>query len=396
MSLPPLRLTILVDHYPALSETFVLAEVSSLAALGHDVTVETAAWAEAAASDQPDVPVHCLDDDSQRRRVLGLIWLTATHPRGCLRDLRDRRRWSREEIVRPLRVIAPEVRRISRRRDEHLHVHFAAGAALDALRIGRLLGLPFSVTAHAYDIFRKPRNLREKLETAAVVTTGCQYNVGYLQSLVSTEHAQRIHEIVMGVDPGVFKRSSTLPGGRRLIGIGRLVEKKGFADLIEAVSRLGSDEMDELVLVGDGPLRGSLAAQVDRLDLRDRVRFTGPVEPAEVRRLLEQSDVLVMPCVIASDEDRDSMPVVVKEAMALELLIVGTDEVGLPEVVHPPWGRLVPPHDPDALAAAIAELLALPADRRAAAGEAARRHVIEHADVNRETARLCELIRSVR
>jgi colanic acid/amylovoran biosynthesis glycosyltransferase len=102
-----------------------------------------------------------------------------------------------------------------------------------------------------------------------------------------------------------------------------------------------------------------------------------------------------MPCVVAPDGDRDSMPVVVKEAMAMELMVVATDEVGLPECVRAPWGRLVPPGDPDALRAALEEVLALPVEERAAAGAAGRAWVLEHADVQRETARLAALIAQV-
>jgi glycosyltransferase involved in cell wall biosynthesis len=122
------------------------------------------------------------------------------------------------------------------------------------------------------------------------------------------------------------------------------------------------------------------------------VRFAGAVEPDAVRDLLEQADVLAMPCVVAADGDRDSMPVVVKEALALELPVVATDEVGLPELVAPPWGRLVPPHDPEALAAALDEMLACSAAERAAAGRAGRAHVIEHCNVDHETARLAALL----
>jgi glycosyltransferase involved in cell wall biosynthesis len=99
-----------------------------------------------------------------------------------------------------------------------------------------------------------------------------------------------------------------------------------------------------------------------------------------------------MPCVVAGDGDRDSMPVVVKEALALELPVVATDEVGLPELIRPAWGRLVPPHDPAALARGLEEVLAWPAAERAAAGQAGRAHVMEHCNVDRETERLAALL----
>jgi colanic acid/amylovoran biosynthesis glycosyltransferase len=99
-----------------------------------------------------------------------------------------------------------------------------------------------------------------------------------------------------------------------------------------------------------------------------------------------------MPCVVASNGDRDSMPVVVKEALAMEVPVVASDEVGLPELVRPQWGRLVPPGDSGALAAAIRELLELPVDQRAAMGRAGREHVLAAANVRIETEKLARLI----
>lgn len=386
----PLRLLVLLDHFPELTETFVGEELRALARAGHRVRVE------------PDVPgkdsdpaasagleVRYRRDDPPRRRWLDVAWLASRHPLRCLADLAARRRWRREEWPRPLRDLAPTVRRAAQAGDTHVHCHFAAGAALDAMRLGRLLGLPLSVTAHAYDIFLVPRNLVEKLRAAAVVSTGCDYNVAYLRSLLPPADASRVHRIVMGVDGGRFRRATPLRGGRTVIAIGRLVEKKGFADLVRAAALMDRDGAQRVVIVGDGPLRPELeqlAADAPGVEL------LGARRPDEIRALLEEADVLAMPCVVAADGDRDSMPVVVKEAMAMELLVVATDEVGLPEVVRPPWGRLVAPHDPGALAQAIDEVLALGLEERAAAGSAGREWVLEHADVDREAAKLAELL----
>ena len=102
-----------------------------------------------------------------------------------------------------------------------------------------------------------------------------------------------------------------------------------------------------------------------------------------------------MPCVVAPDGDRDSMPVVVKEALAMELPVVASDEVGLPELVKPAFGRLVPPSDPAALAGALRELLDLPAAERAAMGRAGREYVTRHCNVRAESRRVSDLIREV-
>src|SRR3954465_140209 len=161
-----MRIAVLVDQYPALSETFVINEIAWLHRLGHDVHVETMSWADPRADEPEPVPAHRGTDVPLARRARGLAWLAARHPHAVAQDLRHRGAWAREERVRPLRVLAPVARRIAGRRTEHLHAHFAAGAALDALRLGRILGLPYSVTAHAYDIYREPRNLALKLREA--------------------------------------------------------------------------------------------------------------------------------------------------------------------------------------------------------------------------------------
>jgi glycosyltransferase involved in cell wall biosynthesis/GT2 family glycosyltransferase len=408
---PPVRnsggdLVVMTDHFPELSETFVAAEAHALKRAGWRVRVESAgrAWRPNRQAGR-GLGARYREDDGIARKAGELAWLAARHPLGCARDLAARRRWRREEAVRPLRSLAPSARRLVRGRERHLHVHFAAGTALDALRLARLLGLTYSVTAHAYDIYRDPANLREKLTRAAFASSGCDYTVRDLRQVAGPAHAERIHRIVMGVDASRFARRAPYPGGRTVIAVGRLIEKKGFADLVRAAAvlersdplqrgdpREPRDPLERLILVGDGPLRGELERLIAELGLGERVVLAGPKDPDEVRDLMEGSDLLAAPSVVARDGDRDSMPVVAKEALAMELPVVATDEVGLPELVRPEWGRLVPPRDPEALAAAIAELLALPPEERVAMGRAGRAFVLERCDVDRETARLGALI----
>jgi glycosyltransferase involved in cell wall biosynthesis len=194
-----------------------------------------------------------------------------------------------------------------------------------------------------------------------------------------------VHLIPHGVDLERVPPSPP-PAGEmlRLLAVGRLVEKKGFADLAAATERL---DHVRVRIVGDGPLREALRGR--------GIELLGAQSPDEVRAVLEGADLLAMPCVVAEDGDRDAMPVVVKEALAMELPVVATDEVGLPELVRPEWGRLVPPGDPDALAAAIDELLALPVEERAAMGRAGRAFVERHCDVATEAVRLSALLREV-
>jgi colanic acid/amylovoran biosynthesis glycosyltransferase len=176
-------------------------------------------------------------------------------------------------------------------------------------------------------------------------------------------------------------------------GVGRLVEKKGFAHLLEATALLRERGMAAHVVIGgDGPLRDQLESRIRELGLDGLVELPGVLEPDAVRSLLERAAVFAMPCVVAGDGDRDAMPVVVKEALSMEAPVVASDEVGLPEVVRPEWGRLVPPGDVEALAAAIDELLSLSPTERARMGSAGRAFVLDRFSLHREATKLTGLL----
>jgi colanic acid/amylovoran biosynthesis glycosyltransferase len=339
------------------------------------------------------LPVHYATDESRRDRVRALAWLAATHPvRGAADAL--------ARLLRPKPDRGPRTRRIALRACRvaamgpvHVHTHFAFGVADDAYRVARLLGVPTSLTAHARDIYIHRAKLQQRLVRSEFVTSGCDYTVAELKRVMGAEHSHKAFRQVMGVDHEAFQRSSPLPGTRHVVAVGRLVEKKGFVYLVRAAAQLPDVSVS---IAGEGPQREMLEAEIARLGVASRVTLLGAADPDRVRGLLETADILCMPCVVAEDGDRDSMPVVVKEAMAMELCVVATAEVGLPEIVRPPFGELVPPRDPDALARAIERTLALDPAARREAGAAARRFVIEHADVTEETRKLSRWIESAR
>lgn len=388
------RIAILADRFPEVSETFIAQEALALERLGWDVRIEATNRAL-----RPNraagrvLRASYIEDEPASARVVALAWLAARHPLALATDLFARARWRRQEPVLPLRAIAPLARRCARDGVVHLHAHFAAEAALTALRLHRVLGVPYSVTAHAYDIYLDVRNLEEKLREAAFATSGCDYTVSDLRDIAPAA-AGRIHKVIMGVDVERMRRRTPYPGERRIVSVGRLVEKKGFADLIAAIGLLHErgSAMDDVALIGDGPLRDQLATQIDAAGLSGVVRLVGARQPEDALAQIEQADVFCLPCVVAQNGDRDSMPVVVKEALALELPVVVTDEVGLPELVGPEWGTLVPPHDPAALADALEQMLRRPPAERAAMGKRGREFVAEHCNVDAETARLSALI----
>jgi glycosyltransferase involved in cell wall biosynthesis len=343
---------VVCDRAGELTETFIATEVAALRSLGRDVRV-----------------VALADLWNARRRFAPALRLAVRHPLGCLRDVLGRHRWRREEEVAPLRVIAPLAQP-----GAHLHAHFATAPALSAMRIARITGAPWSFAAHGYDLYQRPANLAEKARAATFAVATCEYTARHLREL-----GGHVEVIVMGVDLDAFRRRTPRQVGRTVLAVGRLVEKKGFRDLAEAARALPDVR---IVIAGDGPLRDEL----------EGVELLGAVPHGRVRELLEQADLVCMPCVVAADGDRDSQPVVVKEALAMEVAVVATDAVGLPEVVWPEWGTLVAPHDPAALAGAIRAELDRPLGERAARGRAGREFVSRYADAREQAARLAALI----
>jgi colanic acid/amylovoran biosynthesis glycosyltransferase len=379
-----MRLAVFVDVFSELSETFILNEAKALADEGVEVHIEAATRSQRPNPEAADAPPVRFWDESGSRgeNARALAWLWTRHPLRTLRDLTARSRWRREDAIRPLRRLAPIARRVAGEAD-HIHAHFAGAAALDAMRVSLLTGVPYSVTTHGYDIYLHPRNLDEKLERARFHVAVCDYNVAYIKHRVPRAGG-RVHKVVMGVDPERFKRTRPYPGGRTVLAVGRLVEKKGFAYLVEAARALPDVEFR---IVGEGPLQAELEAGAPA-----NVELLGALAPQQVREQLEAADLLALPTVVAADGDRDAMPVVVKEALAMELPVVGSDEVGMPEVVHDGWGRLVPPRDAAALADAIRELLALPAAERAAMGKRGREFVARRFSVRGEALKLLGII----
>jgi glycosyltransferase involved in cell wall biosynthesis len=197
----------------------------------------------------------------------------------------------------------------------------------------------------------------------------------------------------VGIAVERFQRKAPYPRSGTVAAVGRLVEKKGFRDLVEAIGLMrDGGASPQLVICGEGPLRDQLEDRIAALGLRGSVRLVEGWGAGAVSSVLEEAAVLAMPCVVAADGDRDGIPTVVKEALAMEVPVVGSSEVGMPEVVTDGWGRLVPPGDPAALADALEEVLSLPYEERLRMGRRGREFVVEHCDVGRVTEELSSLL----
>ncbi len=274
-----------------------------------------------------------------------------------------------------------------------IHAHFASSATRVANLVHHLIGLPYSFTAHAKDIFHesvKPESLRAKIRDARFVVTVSRFNQRYLQDLAQGDGEIRC--LYNGIDLARFR-----PGrpeqrrDNRILAVGRLVEKKGFGDLIQACGLLARQGLDfHCQIIGKGPLREELNCQIQELGLADRVKLVGPRPQDGVLKAYRQAALFALPCIVGQDGNRDGLPTVLLEAMATGLPVISTELTGVPEIIDQDRnGLLVPPGDVPALAQALAQLLTNP-ERRRAMGIAARAKVEQEFDVRRNVAQLRE------
>ncbi|NEQ46707.1 MAG: glycosyltransferase family 4 protein [Leptolyngbya sp. SIOISBB] len=244
----------------------------------------------------------------------------------------------------------------------HLHVHFANIPAATAEIVKQMSGIPFSMTAHAKDIYlTEVSALNRRLQTAEFTLTCTDYNRQYLTQIAGAECP--IHLAYHGIDlarftPPTKELSPAAPGPLQMLSVGRFCEKKGFPYLLMACHQLQEQGIDfRCRIVGYGPLQAALENQIEELGLGDRVTLVGKLTQTEVIAEYRRADVFVLPCQVTEDGDRDGIPNVLLEAMAMGLPVVSTAISGITELVE--WGKnglLVAEKDPPTLAAALAQL----------------------------------------
>ena len=243
----------------------------------------------------------------------------------------------------------------------HVHAHFMGMAARTAFWIHKFFPLTFSFTAHANDIFA-PRNfevgLDKLVDTARVIVTVSDYAKKFLQERFP-ERAARIRRIYNGLNLAEFGRAVFSSAPPLILAVGRLIAKKGFADLIGACGLIVErGKSFQCEIIGEGPLENELRGQIERLNLQNRVVLPGAKPQREVRQRLAAANVFVLPSVIDPEGGMDNLPTVIMEAMATGLPVVSTKIGGIPEmVVENETGFLLRPGDAVALADAIEKVI---------------------------------------
>jgi glycosyltransferase involved in cell wall biosynthesis len=373
---PTPHLLYLGARLPVRSETFVYREVLALRERGYDVRIASvraperglgSSTLEALADEALPVygagPWRLLRDaigcwvrqPGRASRVLAMALRDALVGRDVPLDKRPKL------LVQCLAALALD-QRLGTGPLDHVHAHMAHVPASIAMYLAVLRQVPFSFTGHAADLFRDGALLPDKLRRAAFVACISDWHRDFYRRQVPELTEGKLPIVRCGVAPvpaadrGV---AAAPPSPWRLLAVGRLVEKKGFDDLIAALAAVRDRGAEfHCRIVGDGPQRASLEQQIRAAGLESRVRLEGAQSNDQVQRWLLEADLVVLPCRPTDSGDRDGIPVVLMEAMAAGVAVISGDLPTIRELVrHQQTGCLVPPGAVEPLGQAILQLM---------------------------------------
>jgi glycosyltransferase involved in cell wall biosynthesis len=368
-----LKLAYLAPEIPALSATFVYNEILALTELGHEIIPFSV--------HKPIMPAIHQHLDELRSKVIYLyampkktvffshLKLLTKKPihyikalSECMKDMFQVNILSRDArgLFYRFFYAAKLAQDLVDNDIQHLHVHFAHVPTDIAMYASMLSGIPFSVTAHANDIFERGLLLDKKVERSGFFATISDFNRHYIQQTYQVDPG-KLEIIRCGVDSRVFTRKSSiaLSGPVRIGVVGRLVEKKGIDTLISALAILHTQFSDfKVEIAGSGPLEEELKQQVTQLALTDKVVFLGPLPHDQVVKFVTGLDLFVLPCKKDKQGDMDGIPVVLMEAMMVGTAVISSKISGIPElVINGQTGMLIEPDNSEQLAAAMLELI---------------------------------------
>lgn len=280
----------------------------------------------------------------------------------------------------------------------HLHAHFAHSPTSVAMFAAEICGVPFSFTGHAKDIYTSDATqLAEKIDKARFVVTCTKYNKAFLEDLV--QGRKEVHCVYHGIDLELFfahAAEHTPQPPYTFMTIARIVEKKGIPDILEALAVLAREKFPfRYVLIGSGDDKDAVKARVRELGLEGHVEMPGTMAHEQVLERFRSADCFVLGCRIARSGDRDGIPNVLAESMAMGVPVIGTRVSGIPELVeHEGTGLLVDATRPEELAASLKRIVTDQALRRRVI-PAARQRVTEVFDNKKLILELVALYRNL-
>ena len=365
------KIAYVLASYPVLSETFVGTEMRNMQLCGHDIQPIAFHRHEGQYQEQDQAlkdNTLFLSEHSKLCAFKGLAYINI----GVLKALKFS--WQQQGIpFKSLIANALKLLYLAKKNNcNHFHAHFAQGAAATAIVAARLCGATVSFVGHGYDIYATPQDLKLKLNAVDFAIAVCQDMVNDFKELAPNVAVSLVY---CGVELDRFSNKySTMTEQNaittesirnvqckknKLLFIGRLCETKGLFTLLHALKLLPKAKRPVIDFVGDGVLKSDLLQFVDANRLTDHVNFLGAKQSTWFISNSHHYDAMIVPFELASNGDRDTGPVVVKEAMALKLPVITTYFMGCKEFITQSTGLHVPPKSPSKLAEAITQFYAM-------------------------------------
>ncbi|MCP5208398.1 MAG: glycosyltransferase [Hahellaceae bacterium] len=360
-----------LSNFPVLSETFVGTEIRAMQTLGHKVI--PIAFNRPTEGYQPDDAalqrVTRYIDSVDKKRAIKHFFKS---PYGWLAALKFSLR-QQGISTQSLLLQGAKVALLAKASGcQHLHAHFALHTAATAIVAAKLLGITVSFVGHGFDVYASPWDLPLKLQYADFAVAVCQQMDADFRALQPRASTLLVH---CGIELEKFPYSPNAMPENRLLFIGRLTEKKGLPLLINALSDIPDAERPILDIIGKGEIQSALQEQVQAMRLGPWINFLGARDSQWIRQHASQYLGLVAPFCAAKNGDKDTGPLVLKEAMALGLPVISTYFMGCPEIVGENAGLLVPTNDIRALSSAIMQLKSLPSEGRVHLASLARQRI---------------------
>ncbi len=397
-----MKIAVLLEAFPRLSERFIARELAALVEMGLDLHIFTfRAGQRDALGEEPFKSLAPRATRLPHYFSLDMLAAKLTHPLLSLRELRIVPDYLASLPADPRRTLGAFyrsewssvlLRAMERAGCDFIWAQWASLPGAIGLGTAIMTGRPFALSCHAWDVFVNRALVRAQLERARLVTACSSAALNHLRELYGplADKVELVHHGLPAPSGPHPPRPQRREGPWRVLGVGRLVAKKGFGHLIAAAA-LGSFEVE---IMGEGPERGRLEGLAAGRGVAERVSFAGFAGAAGLAAAFRRADAIAAPSITAPDGDRDGVPNVLLEASAAGLPVIASDAGGIPDFVEDGrTGLLVPPGEAAAIADAVARL-----ERDAELGprlvRGARELLREKFSLEKNAARLAGLLRA--
>ena len=368
-----MKMLYILNNFPKISETFVINQIAGLIDNGIDIKI-------LARNNPNEITVHNIFYDY---KLEGKVHYLITNESRLGFELND---LNIESLID----------------SDIVHAHFATWAADIAHNISKILNIPYVVTVHARDLYMNTEidKLKRNLNDANKIITISEYNKKYIQRMLGEISEDKISVIRCGIKTNEFKRDINWHKGEsrlRILSVGRLIEKKGIHLAVQAFVKICRKyENVEYVIIGDGPKKDEILNIISDNGMEDRISFCGVKSQIDVINEMRKADIYILPSIIASDGDREGLPVSILEAQAMQIPVISTRHTGIPEaVIDGVTGFLLTENDIEAIAEKM-EVLISDERLRKKMGQQGRRIVEQYFKQEDEIKNLIKIINEIK